>query len=190
MVTLVLGLGNIGERYKLSRHNLGLWVVEHLVDANKLKLWSEPGEYCWVARELQSAKIIFAMPTTYMNRSGIAARALLQRYELDASQMLVVVDDFNLPLGRIRIRGSGSDGGHNGLASVIDELGTTDFPRLRIGIGPLPEGVEQTDFVLGDFEPDEIESVKKMIATASEAVTFYLRSGLDEAMSLYNQNPA
>ncbi len=104
--------------------------------------------------------------------------------------MLVVVDDFNLPLGHIRIRGSGSDGGHNGLASIIDELGTTEFPRLRLGIGPLPEGVEQIDFVLGDFEPDETESVKKMIATASEAVTFYLRSGLDEAMSLYNRNPA
>ena len=160
------------------------------MDANKLKLRSEPGEHSWVARKSKAAKNIFAMPTTYMNRSGIAAKALLHRYELDASHMLVVVDDFNLPLGRLRFRGSGTDGGHNGLASIIDELGTTDFPRLRLGIGPLPEGVEQTEFVLGDFEPDEIESVKKMIATASEAVTFYLRNGLDEAMSLYNQNPA
>jgi len=161
-----------------------------LIEVNRLKLGSGTKKYDWAIARLDAAKIIFAMPNTYVNCSGIAARDLLQRYDLEPTGMLVVVDDFNLPLGRIRIRGSGSDGGHNGLASIIEELGTEDFPRLRLGVGPLPDGVDQSDFVLGDFEQNEIESVEKMIATACEAVMFYLERGLDEAMSKYNQNPA
>jgi len=125
-----------------------------------------------------------------MNFSGDAARALLQHYELDAGSMLVVVDDIYLPLGRIRIRSVGSDGGHNGLASIIEELGTEEFPRLRLGIGPLPEGADQADYVLGEFEENEHAVVEKMIATASEATMFCLEHDLEEAMSQYNQNPA
>lgn len=190
MISLVLGLGNIGGRYKSTRHNLGFRVLERIIEVKRFKFKPGTDEYDWAAGKVGSEKIILAMPNTYMNRSGIAADVLLQHYELEPTRMLVVVDDFNLPLGRIRIRGSGSDGGHNGLASIIEELGTEDFPRLRLGIGPLPEGVDQSDFVLGEFEQNEIESAEKMIATASEAVMFYLQNGLDEAMSKYNQNPA
>jgi len=125
-----------------------------------------------------------------MNRSGDAAGALLNHYELDASRMLVVVDDIYLPLGRIRIRAAGSDGGHNGLESIIEQLGTEEFPRLRLGIGPLPEDADQVDFVLGEFEQNELTIVEKMIATASEAVMFCLEHDFEEAMSRYNQNPA
>lgn len=190
MISLVLGLGNIGERYETTRHNLGFKVVRRLIETQRFQYEPGTAEYDWATGEIGPAKIILAMPNTYMNRSGIAARALLQQYELEPARMLVVVDDFNLPLGRLRIRGSGSEGGHNGLASIIEELETEDFPRLRMGIGPLPEGADQSDFVLGEFKQNELESVEKMIATASDAVLFYLEHGLDEAMSQYNQNPA
>jgi PTH1 family peptidyl-tRNA hydrolase len=190
MLSLVLGLGNAGDRYRSSRHNLGFRVIERLLKANRLKLQPGPDEFDFATKGAKSAKIVFAVPKTYMNRSGIAARVLLQHYQLDPLLMLVIVDDLHLPLGRIRIRSSGSDGGHNGLASIMEELGTEDFPRLRLGIGPLPEGVDQTDFVFGDFEQSEIETVEEMIARACQAVTFYLNHGLDQTQSEYNQNPA
>ncbi len=190
MLALVLGLGNIGERYKNSRHNLGFRVVERLLAPDVRNASRESGVYCWWERQIASAKIILATPTTYMNRSGQAARVLLQENDLSPSQMLVVVDDINLPLGKIRIRTSGSDGGHNGLASVIEQLQTEDFPRLRLGIGPLPDNEDQVEFVLGDFDKSETEIVEKMIITASEAAIVAIEQGLDEAMSKYNQNPA
>ncbi|UCG60487.1 MAG: aminoacyl-tRNA hydrolase [Candidatus Zixiibacteriota bacterium] len=190
MISLVLGLGNIGDRYRGNRHNLGFRVLQRLIADNQLQMQPGTSKYDWAIKETETAKIIFAMPNTYMNCSGIAAKALLQRYSLEPDRMLVVVDDINLPLGRIRIRAGGSEGGHNGLASIIAELETENFSRLRLGIGPIPEGVEQVEFVLGDFKQSETESVEKMIATASEAAMFCVQHGLNEAMSEYNQNPA
>ena len=190
MLSLVLGLGNIGERYRNSRHNLGFRVVERLIGSDVHSRGREAGEFRWFEKKVGPAKIILAMPKTYMNRSGLAASALLQENDLGPAQMLVVVDDINLPLGKIRLRSSGTDGGHNGLASIIEELQTEDFPRLRLGIGPMPEHADQVEFVLGDFEKSEIEIVENMIITASEAVLVAIKHGLDEAMSQYNQNPA
>ncbi len=190
MLSLVLGLGNPGDGYRASRHNLGFRVVERLIQKHRLKLQPGFGQFDWAEKTTGLGKIILAMPKTYMNRSGIAARALLQHYDVGPEQLIVVVDDFNLPLGQLRIRGSGSDGGHKGLISIIEELGTQDFPRLRIGIGPLPENTGKTEYVLGDFEPSEKETVDKMIATASEAIVCCIEHGLDEAMSQYNRNPA
>ncbi|UCE24028.1 MAG: aminoacyl-tRNA hydrolase [Candidatus Zixiibacteriota bacterium] len=190
MLSLVLGLGNTGERYQASRHNLGFRVVEKLIEKYRLKLQLGTDQFDWAEKITGSGKIILAMPKTYMNRSGIVARALLQQYDLDLNRLIVLVDDFNLRLGQIRIRGSGSDGGHKGLASIVQEVGTQDFPRLRMGIGPRPENTGKTEFVLGDFEPHEKETVEEMIATASEAVVHYIEHGLEEAMSLYNRDPA
>lgn len=190
MLSLVLGLGNIGERYRRSRHNLGFMVVERLIASNRMSLEPETGDCIRAVKGRDEAKIIFAMPTTYMNRSGTAARALLQQYDLDPAQMLVVVDDIYLPLGKIRFRRAGSDGGHNGLESIIEALGTDRFPRLRLGIGPLPDGADQVEFVLGEFGKEEVDSAKEMITRASEAVAFACEHDLDEAMAIYNQNPA
>ena len=102
---------------------------------------------------------------------------------------MIIVDDFNLPLGKIRLRTSGSDGGHNGLASIIETLETEDFPRLRLGIGPISEGADQVDFVLGKFEQNQFEVVKKMIQTASDAALLVSQKGIEEAMTRYNNNP-
>ncbi|UCD63311.1 MAG: aminoacyl-tRNA hydrolase [Candidatus Zixiibacteriota bacterium] len=190
MLSLVLGLGNIGERYAKSRHNLGFRVIERLLADHHLPGHLETAEYSWAVTQSGSVKVIFATPKTYMNRSGDAARALLQQNNLEPSGMLVVVDDYYLPLGRIRIRRCGSDGGHNGLASIIETLETDLFPRMRLGIGPVPEEIDSAAFVLRDFDEGELDTVEKMIATASEAVMFTVEHGLEEAMSKYNRNPA
>jgi PTH1 family peptidyl-tRNA hydrolase len=133
---------------------------------------------------------MLAKPTTMMNGSGGAVVTLLDKFDLRPSQMLVVVDDFNIPLGALRLRKGGSDGGHNGLESIIQALGTDDFPRLRLGVGPVPPGEEIVDFVLGKFAKTEEKTVKKMIEMAAEAVIFAAGHRFDETMSKYNFNPA
>ena len=125
-----------------------------------------------------------------MNRTGLAARALLAERGISPPHMLVIVDDFNLPLGRIRFRRSGSGGGHHGLESLIELLETENFPRLRLGIGPVPAGIDSIDFVLGCFSKEEIVTTEKMIDNAAEAVIFALNNRFDEAMTKYNINPA
>lgn len=188
MLLLVLGLGNIGEKYKNNRHNVGFKVIEQIIKNRHLSFQPPTSEYHWAVDK--KTEVIFAMPKTYINNSGKAALALLKINNLTSSQMLVVVDDFNLPLGKIRIRKSGSDGGHNGLVSIIDNLQTENFPRLRLGIGPLPDKVNKADFVLSDFNDEEEEPVQEMINVASEAVLYSLEFGLEAAMSKYNGNPA
>jgi PTH1 family peptidyl-tRNA hydrolase len=135
-------------------------------------------------------ELILVRPTTFMNRSGLAVRAVLEEFGLTSSQMLVVADDFNLPLGTLRFRPGGSDGGHNGLASIIETLETEAFPRLRLGIGPLPEGAQTVDFVLSRFAPSELERVEKMVAQAAKAAIFAVLHRLEEAMSQFNHSPA
>jgi PTH1 family peptidyl-tRNA hydrolase len=191
MISLVLGLGNIGEKYAGTRHNVGFEVLYRVEKTLKVKPKRSTRDYDWAVAKQDDRKIILARPKTYMNLSGIAAEALLQRNDLSPSEMLVVVDDFALPLGTLRFRLKGSDGGHNGLASLIETLGTEQFPRLRLGIGPLPEGVEESaEFVLSPFEKDEEEPARKMIETAAEAVVFAIDNRLELAMSRYNSSPA
>ncbi len=190
MYLTVLGLGNIGGEYEKTRHNIGFEVLKLI--ARQLGASAQPSEveYDWATKTRKDGQLILACPRTYMNRSGLAAHALLQANDLDPAQMLVVVDDFNLPLGRLRFRKSGSDGGHNGLASIIEELETENFLRLRVGIGPTPDNVSTVDFVLGEFRADERKAVDEMVALAAEAVVFAIDHRLDEAMSKYNVNPA
>ena len=125
-----------------------------------------------------------------MNRSGEAVSTLLQDFEFSPSEMLVLVDDFNLPLGAVRIRASGSDGGHNGLASIIQCLGTDNFARLRAGIGQPADNEDAADFGLSRFEPEYSEKVSRMVYRAAEATIFAVHHGLEEAMTRYNYNPA
>jgi len=190
MLSLVVGLGNIGAAYAGTRHNIGFEVVRRVAEELKAEVQRSTVEYDWACALNGEQKPILALPRLLMNRSGLAVEALLQRNELTPTQMLVVVDDFNLPLGRLRFRSDGSDGGHNGLASIIETLESEDFPRLRLGIGPPPDDIDSADFVLSRFETEEIEPKEKMIAAAAEAVLFAIGHPLDEAMSKYNVNPA
>lgn len=190
MISLVLGLGNIGPRYRGTRHNVGFDVLDKVADTLPVTGSGETRLYRWKTVRAGEREIPLAWPTTYMNRSGAAAVVLLQGLDLSPEQMLVVVDDFALPPGRLRLRHAGSDGGHNGLASIIEEVGTRDFPRLRLGIGPAPEGTDPADYVLSPFGEDEQQIRTDMTNTAAEAVIHSLAHPFDEAMSRYNANPA
>jgi PTH1 family peptidyl-tRNA hydrolase len=190
MISLVLGLGNIGPKYAATRHNLGFEVVNRVKNALRAQPLSGAEEYNSAVATLAERRVVLGWPKTFVNLSGIAAKKLLFSTGLSPAEMLVVVDDFNLPLGTLRFRSSGSDGGHNGLSSLIEVLGTREFPRLRLGIGPIPAGADVVKFVLGKFDPGERERVDPMVGRAAAAVFFVMMNRFDEAMSRYNVNPA
>jgi PTH1 family peptidyl-tRNA hydrolase len=183
----VIGLGNIGNEYVGTRHNVGFEVVDRLGGrlANA-KAWTVSSADIIEGVLVGGKPVVLAKPLTYMNRSGTAVAEVLRRFGLPLSKCLVVVDDFNLPLGRLRFRPTGSDGGHNGLKSISGQVGS-DFPRLRLGIGPLPKGMGVVDFVLGQFEREEDRHKKdEMTHVAAEAVVYYCTNGMAAAMNEYN----
>ncbi len=189
MISLIIGLGNIGIRYENTRHNLGFEVVDLVVKKIGANSLAEEFYYKSYEQKIEDKRVIFAKPATMMNGSGGAVIALLDKYLLSPSEILVIVDDFNIPLSTIRFRPNGSDGGHNGLASIIDVLATEEFPRLRLGVGPVPQGVDSVDFVLGNFSKTEEKIAEKMIEIAAEAVIFAAGHRFEETMSKYNYNP-
>ncbi len=184
-IRVIVGLGNKGEKYDRTRHNLGFEVV------NLLKGESEfapgMGSYDICEASISSLKIALLKPTTYMNRSGKAVKSFAESGSLSPEEILVVADDYNLPLGRIRLRQGGSDGGHKGLASVIYHLGTEEFPRIRLGVGPVPEGIAAEDFVLERFAANEIETVDAMTERAALAAKMWLLEGYEKAASIFNR---
>ncbi|HID56376.1 TPA: aminoacyl-tRNA hydrolase [Candidatus Poribacteria bacterium] len=182
---LVVGLGNPGERYAMTRHNLGFRVIDELIgrlDPPSPILQDEALVY---KADAADRSLLLAKPMTYMNASGRAVKGLLERYELSPQKMLVVFDDVNLDPGVLRIRARGSDGGHNGVRSIIKSIKTRDFPRLRIGIGR-PEGMDLIDYVLGEIKPQEAEILTAAIKRAADAVLFMLTDGIERAMSKFN----
>lgn len=182
---LVVGLGNPGERYAMTRHNLGFRVIDELIgrlDPPSPILQDEALVY---KADAADRSLLLAKPMTYMNASGRAVKGLLERYELSPQKMLVVFDDVNLDPGVLRIRARGSDGGHNGVRSIIESIKTRDFPRLRIGIGR-PEGMDLIDYVLGEIKPQEAEILTAAIKRAADAVLFMLTDGIERAMSRFN----
>lgn len=190
MIRLVLGLGNIGLQYHGSRHNAGFEVVSRVRGSLGAHPRPNCSEYDWAVTDYDHRSVVLARPRTMVNRSGVAARALLEHHGMSPRHLLVVADDFNLPLGRLRLRQAGSDGGHNGLASVIEALETQEFARLRLGIGPVPDNESSVDFVLAHYADKEIQQAEEMFDTAAEAVIYALGHRLDDAMTRYNVNPA
>ena len=187
---LIVGLGNIGERYAGTRHNAGFEVLDLVVREIAIGPRRIDDLYFWCSAERSKHLLTLAWPRTFMNRSGQAALDLLERFETSPDRMLVVVDDFNLPIGSVRFRRSGSDGGHNGLLSLIEDLGTEDFPRLRVGIGEPGNDEDVVDFVLGRYSPEEREALEPNLRFAAEGVIFAIDHHFDEVMSRYNRNPA
>ena len=182
---VVVGLGNPGSEYAHTRHNLGFRVVDLL--AGRLKgTWSESTWYFFCRIATGSEPLVLVKPTTFMNRSGVAVADVLDRFEADVEDVLVVVDDVHLDLGRIRLRRGGSDGGHNGLRSIIDCVGSAAFPRLRLGIGAPPEGTDRIGHVLSALEAGEYDTVEAAIREAASGVRCWMESGIDVAMSRYN----
>lgn len=182
-----MGLGNPEDRYESTRHNVGKEVVGTLI--RRLRLRASPGRGDYHYAEEASKDLVLVIPTTYVNLSGRAAAQALAEFGAGAGDLLVVCDDFSLPLGTLRLRPQGSDGGHNGLASIIYELGSEAFGRLRIGIGPLPEGRDAADFVLARFEAAEEAAMEKARTAAGQAVLQVAAGGIGRAMNLYNKKP-
>ena len=181
----VVGLGNPGLRYAGNRHNVGFMLVKQAAKAwdiriRKPKFMAKAGE-----GRKAGERVVVALPQTYMNESGQAVKALLTGMEIPAERLVVVFDDVDLPLGEIRVRRDGGPGTHRGMASVVGLIGT-GFPRIRIGIGPVPEGAEITDFVLADFRPAEKKVLAGSLDRALEALELVLDGRIDEAMNRYN----
>jgi PTH1 family peptidyl-tRNA hydrolase len=184
-VKVVVGLGNPGKQYESTRHNVGWMVLDRIADRGGIggRVKSRDAAAVVIGR-VDGLDLVLAKPTTYMNLSGVAVRKLLARERAPKSDMLVIVDDFALPLGRLRMRGEGSAGGHNGLKSVIAELGTQDFARLRVGIGA--PGRNVIDHVLSRFGPDEQAAVDEVLDAAADAVLAWARDGVDRTANRWN----
>jgi len=183
---LIVGLGNPGRRYRGTRHNVGWEVLARLADRAGIRVSQDEG-WAEVGRgTIGRQRVLLARPVTYMNVSGEAVRDLRRRHRLRPEDILVIVDDIDLPLGRLRLRAGGSAGGHNGLKSVIEALGTTEFPRLRVGIGRPPLGVDPAEFVLTRFTDGEAAAVEKSLTRAAEAVETAVTAGIAAAMNRFN----
>lgn len=182
---LIAGLGNPGDEYAATRHNIGYMIVDHI--AREAGVEFEDRRYGYVAEvRVKNQTLILLKPTTYMNLSGNAVRYWLNKKNIPVERLLVVVDDLALPLGAIRLKASGSEGGHNGLRSIAQQLATQAYARLRFGIGSEFRRGGQVDFVLSDFLPEEEQTLRERIERAAEAVKSYALQGIDATMNQYN----
>ncbi|NLJ71823.1 MAG: aminoacyl-tRNA hydrolase [Syntrophomonadaceae bacterium] len=181
---IVVGLGNPGRKYSGTRHNVGFMVVEEL--ANRYRIEKEVSKYDAIIGHIRIAnsQVLLVKPLTYMNLSGNAVRPLVRFYKLNLADLIVVYDDMDLDLGKIRIRTSGGTGGHKGLISITNSLSSPEFPRIRGGIGRPPN--DTIEWVLGRFTPDEKPILDNMITSAADAVECWVRNGIDKAMNEYN----
>lgn len=184
---MIVGLGNPGNRYSQTRHNVGFKVIENLALKFNLKPQSESKNYLTYRGKFENNEFSLLLPQTYMNLSGIAVKEFSIKHNVTISSLLIVCDDINLPLGKVRLRSKGSDGGHNGLYSIINELGSKDFPRLRVGIGNDFEKERLADFVLSPFSEEELRVIEQAINFSAEISEQFLIGGLKAAMEYYSK---
>lgn len=182
---LVVGLGNPGSKYVKTRHNVGYRVVDRLAERWQVTISRERFNGLLGEGPISGVTGVLLKPTTFMNRCGRAVAAAWQFYKLAPADVLVVADDMDLPLGRLRVRPAGSSGGHKGLGDIVMTTGRDDFARLRVGIGRDPTG-EVIDYVLSRFEPDELPLVDQAVARAAQAVECWMVEGVEQAMNRYN----
>ena len=185
---LIVGLGNPGREYRETRHNVGFMVADEMAKRHNLTLAMAPSQVpdAFIAKKYGAAPFLIAKPLTFMNRSGDAVAALAQYYDIAAADLLVVVDEVALPFGRLRARAGGSAGGHNGLKSVIERLGTMEFPRLRLGVGRGDARRDLADHVLSKFEADEQSALGEFITRAADAAEMFAVDGIEKVMNTYN----
>ena len=191
---VIVGLGNPGREYAATRHNVGWWLIDHLADVWHFDGWKKDGESHVANGTVGGVKVRLMKPQTFMNLSGQALRSHARRpFWSAAKDLLVVVDEVQIPVGRTRLRARGSAGGHNGLKSVEHSLGTQEYARLRIGVGPSEErkGIygDLADFVLAPFARDEREDVLSLMPDLTAAVETWLKDGVEKAMNLHNRAP-
>ena len=184
-VYLIVGLGNPGARYARNRHNVGFRCVRRLAAAHGLT-FRRRKQARVASGTILGYRVLLAMPQTFMNESGRAVAPLVRFHNLPLDRLLVVYDDLDLPLGTLRLRPKGGSGGHRGMRSIIQHLGSQEFPRLRIGIGRPPEGVDPADYVLRNFSSEEERVIEDVLERAVAAVEMWLTEGIEKAMAWYN----
>jgi len=184
-VKLIVGLGNPGAKYRGTRHNAGFAVVDELARRGSVEFESAPADA--LIAKWRAAAVLLAKPMTFMNLSGQAIGELLRFYKIELPDLVVIVDDVNLELGRLRARASGSAGGHNGLKSVIAGFGTEEFARLRVGVGRGDARRDLADHVLAKFDPEERTIVAEAVGRAADAAELFVAEGMEPVMNRFNR---
>ncbi len=185
-LTVIVGLGNPGNKYENTRHNVGFRVIDILSQKHGIKVDRLRHKALIGDGSIKEERVLLVKPQTFMNLSGECVRDIVEWYKLPAENIIVIYDDVDLPVGTVRIRPKGSSGTHNGMKSVIYQLQSDEFPRIRIGIGKAPEGWDLADYVLSRFGGNESEMIGKSIEKAADAVTAMITDGVAAAMNLYN----
>jgi PTH1 family peptidyl-tRNA hydrolase len=188
---LIVGLGNPGREYRETRHNVGFMIVDEIARRHGLSWSMAPSQVpdAFVTKRYGTDALLLAKPLTYMNRSGEAVAALARYYDIAAADLLIVIDEAALPFGKLRVRARGSAGGHNGLKSIIERLGSHDFPRLRLGVGRGDGRRDLADHVLATFEPEERTELESVIARAADAAEMFAVDDIFKVMNVYNPDP-
>lgn len=185
---IIAGLGNPGKRYENTRHNVGFDAIDELVDRYRIPGSGVSHKAMYGKGIMEGQKVILAKPLTFMNLSGEAIRGLVDYYKIDPEEeLLVIYDDISLEPGNIRIRKKGSAGGHNGIKSIISQLGTQNFQRIRIGVGEKPKNWDLADYVLGTFGKEDRVLVEEAIGHAAQAAALIVQGKIDEAMNQFNR---
>ena len=187
---LIAGLGNPGRRYRLSRHNIGFKIIDAFAEQHGERLLRVQNQALVATFHHPAGKIILVKPQTMMNNSGRAVAALARFYQIPFDNLLVVFDDLDLPAGKLRLRPQGGSGGHRGMRSIIELLGSQDFPRLRVGIGRPPGNMDPADYVLQRFSPAEEDLLPILLGDATDAIEMFLAEGIEAAMTRYNNGEA
>jgi PTH1 family peptidyl-tRNA hydrolase len=183
-LSAVIALGNPGRAYRMTRHNLGYMVADRLAGSQGVRFRRRYKSY-YARLTLNDRPIVLAKPRTYMNDSGRAVTAVTYAFDVNVGDLIVVCDDINLSLGKMRFRSKGSSGGHRGLESIADALGTSDFARLRVGIGD-PGGRDPRDYVLDRFTDEELPAIEEAVGKAVEGLAVWITEGIEEAMNRFN----
>ena len=184
---LIAGLGNPGRQYEKTRHNMGFDTIDELIERHRIPQGGIAHKAMYGKGMIAGEKVLAVKPLTYMNLSGEAIREYVNYYKMDPeTELIVIYDDIDLEPGQIRIRKKGSAGGHNGIKSIIAQIGTQNFYRVKVGVGAKPKGWDLADYVLGRFSSEERELVDKAICDAADAVEMILKDGIEVAMNHYN----
>jgi len=183
---LILGLGNPGRRYQFTRHNIGFMVLERIAAQREVDLKQKSFDALWNRGKIAGINVLLALPQTYMNLSGNAARKLLAYFKMDISNLIVIHDDLDLPFGKLRLKTGGGDAGHKGLKSITTCLGSADFMRVRMGIGKPSDKSRVEDYVLQRFDSGETDLLQQIVHLAAEAVTDIVKSDMQQAMAKYH----
>lgn len=179
---IIVGLGNPGKEYINTRHNVGYLVIDNYVGEEK---WKEKFQALYCEKSINGEKIIFVKPLTYMNLSGNAVRQFMSFYNVDIDDLFVIQDDLDLTIGTYKLKKNSSAGGHNGIKSIIQSMGSNEFPRLKIGISN-DKSMDTKDYVLGRLSKSELEELDKLQTTFNKIINCYIKEGIDRAMNIYN----